>query len=174
LRWLPVEHTGRSTYSPEECAIVVDTYYRMLGRPFTNSKGETAPMTCEDIFVIAPYNHQVQKLRQGLLAHPDAARHGVTDELVRRRVGTVDKAQGDEAPVVIISYASSSAVDVPRGMEFHYSKNRFNVAVSRAKALAIVVANPRLLDVACQTIDQVKLANMLCRYAEVAFPIPAA
>jgi predicted RecB family nuclease len=171
LRWLPVEHTGRSTYSPEECAIVVDTYYRMLGRPFTNSKGEAAPMTCEDIFVIAPYNHQVQKLRQGLLAHPDAARHDVTDELVRRRVGTVDKAQGDEAPVVIISYASSSAVDVPRGMEFHYSKNRFNVAVSRAKALAIVVANPRLLDVACQTIDQVKLANMLCRYAEVATPI---
>jgi uncharacterized protein len=114
----------------------------------------------------------VQKLRQGLLAHPDAARHDVTDELVRRRVGTVDKAQGDEAPVVIISYASSSAVDVPRGMEFHYSKNRFNVAVSRAKALAIVVANPRLLDVACQTIDQVKLANMLCRYAEVASPIP--
>jgi len=173
LRWLPVTHAGRSTYSPEECAVVVDAYYRLLGRPFTNSKGATAPMTSEDIFVITPYNHQTQKLRQGLLGHPDAANHGVTDELVRRRVGTVDKAQGDEAPVVIISYASSSAADVPRGMEFHYSKNRFNVAVSRAKALAVVVASPQLLDVACSTIEQVKLANMLCRFAEVAEPMHA-
>jgi uncharacterized protein len=94
--------------------------------------------------------------------------HGISRDLLKRRVGTVDKAQGDEAPIVIISYTSSSSEDIPRGMDFHYSKNRFNVAISRAKALAIVVANPGLLDVECKTIEQVKLANMLCRYEEVA------
>lgn len=168
LRWVPVEHVGRSTYSPEECDVIVELYYRMLGKSFTDKEGKSQPMTSEDLFVIAPYNHQTHKLRQALLRHPDAIARGVNDEVVKRRVGTVDKAQGDEAPVVIISYTSSSSEDVPRGMEFHYSKNRFNVAVSRAKALAIVVANPRLLDVTCKTIEQVKLANMLCRYAEVA------
>ena len=168
LRWIPVEHVARSTYSPEECEVIVALYYRLLGKPFTDRSGKSRLMTSEDLFVIAPYNHQTHKLRQGLLAHPEASIHDVTEELVKRRVGTVDKAQGDEAPVVIISYTSSSADDVPRGMEFHYSKNRFNVAVSRAKALAVVVANPRLLDVTCKTIEQVKLANMLCRYAEVA------
>lgn len=168
LRWVPVEHVGRSTYSPEECEVIVGLYYRMIGRSFTDKEGISRLMTSEDLFVIAPYNHQTHKLRQGLLAHPEASQHGVTEELVKRRVGTVDKAQGDEAPAVIISYTSSSAEDVPRGMDFHYSKNRFNVAVSRAKALAVVVANPRLLDVTCKTIEQVKLANMLCRYAEVA------
>jgi predicted RecB family nuclease len=168
LRWIPVEHVGRSTYSPEECDLIVKIYYQMLGRLFTDKQGNSRHITSEDLFVIAPYNHQTHKLRQGLLAHHQAAASGVTDEVVKRRVGTVDKAQGDEAPVVIISHTSSCAEDVPRGMEFHYSKNRFNVAVSRAKALAIVVANPRLLDVTCKTIEQVKLANMLCRYAEVA------
>jgi uncharacterized protein len=168
LRWVPVQHVGRSTYSPEECDKVVELYYQMIGRLFTDKHGESRPIGPEDLFVIAPYNHQTHKLRQDLLGHPHATKAGVTEELVKRRVGTVDKAQGDEAPVVIISYTSSSADDVPRGMDFHYSKNRFNVAVSRAKALAIVVANPRLLDVNCKTIEQVKLANMLCRYAEVA------
>jgi uncharacterized protein len=168
LRWIPVHHVGRSTYSPEECQRVVDIYFSMIGRQFTDKHGQSRAITSEDLFVIAPYNHQTHKLRHGLLAHTDAKQHDVTESLVKRRVGTVDKAQGDEAPIVIISYTSSSAEDVPRGMEFHYSKNRFNVAISRAKALAIVVANPRLLDVTCKTIEQVKLANMLCRYAEVA------
>ena len=168
LRWVPVHHAGRSTYSPEECAVIVDVYYRMIGRSFTDKNGLTRAISSEDLFVIAPYNHQTHKLRHGLLAHPNSTHCGVTEELVKRRVGTVDKAQGDEAPIVIVSYTSSSAEDVPRGMEFHYSKNRFNVAISRAKALAIVVANPRLLDVTCKTIEQVKLANMLCRYAEIA------
>jgi uncharacterized protein len=146
----------------------VDVYFQMIGRSFTDKTGLTRAITSEDLFVIAPYNHQTHKLRHGLLAHPNSTHYGVTEELVKRRVGTVDKAQGDEAPIVIVSYTSSSAEDVPRGMEFHYSKNRFNVAISRAKALAIVVANPRLLDVTCKTIEQVKLANMLCRYAEIA------
>jgi uncharacterized protein len=168
LRWIPVDHQGCSTMSNEECAVVVDIYYQLLGRTFTDKEGRTRPITVDDLFVIAPYNHQTQRLRLQLEAHADAHKHGVTRELLKGRVGTVDKAQGDEAPVVIISYTSSSSEDIPRGMDFHYSKNRFNVAISRAKALAIVVASPRLLDVSCKTIEQVKLANMLCRYAEVA------
>ncbi|NCZ93267.1 MAG: hypothetical protein EBZ00_04735, partial [Actinobacteria bacterium] len=84
------------------------------------------------------------------------------------RVGTVDKAQGAEAPVVLVSYTSSSAADIPRNFEFLYDKNRLNVAVSRAQALAVVVASPALLSVECKTIEQVKLANMLCRFAECA------
>ena len=87
------------------------------------------------------------------------------------RVGTVDKAQGSEAPIVLVSYTSSSANDIPRNFEFLYSKNRFNVAVSRAQAITVVVASPELLNVNCKTIDQVRLANMLCRYVEMATPL---
>ena len=168
LRWVPVHHRDCSTYSQEEVDVVVDIYYRTIGATFTNKNGEKRSVTGEDLFVIAPYNHQVQRLRNQLEAHALSSNHGITKELLKRRVGTVDKAQGDEAPIVIISYTSSSSEDIPRGMDFHYSKNRFNVAISRAKALAIVVANPGLLDVECKTIEQVKLANMLCRYEEVA------
>jgi len=72
---------------------------------------------------------------------------------------------------VLVSYTSSSADDVPRNFEFLYSKNRFNVAVSRAQAITVVVASPELLNVNCKTIEQVRLANMLCRYAEMATTI---
>jgi uncharacterized protein len=168
LRWQAVEHSGRSSYSPEEIVEVVETFYSLLGRDFTSKKGTTTTIGPRDVFVITPYNHQRLELLKSLLAHPRASECGVTDDVIRDRVGTVDKAQGDQAPVVLVSYTSSSADDVPRGMEFLYSKNRFNVAVSRAQALVVVFANPRLLDVHCKTIEQVKLANMLCRYAEVA------
>ena len=78
------------------------------------------------------------------------------------RVGTVDKFQGQEAAVVIVSMTTSCAEDVPRGMEFLYSRNRLNVAISRAKSLAIVVASPRLLEAHCNTIEQMALVNTLC------------
>ena len=81
------------------------------------------------------------------------------------RVGTVDKFQGQEAAVVVVSMTASSAEDVPRGMEFLYSRNRINVAVSRAKSLAIIVASPRLLEASCSKIEQMALVNTLC-YAE--------
>ena len=81
-------------------------------------------------------------------------------------VGTVDKFQGREAPVVFFSMASSSGEDVPRGLEFLFSRNRFNVAISRAKALAVVVCSPRLLDVRCRTVEQMRLVNALCRFVE--------
>lgn len=168
LRWWPVEHSGRTTVAPEEVACVVETFYSMLGRGFTNKDGLKSAITPDDVFLIAPYNAQRTEILRKLAAHAEAEKHGITEDRVRTRVGTVDKAQGDEAPVVLMSFTSSSADDISRGMSFLYSKNRFNVAVSRARALVVVFASPRLLDVNCKSIEQVRLANMLCRYAEVA------
>ena len=104
--------------------------------------------------VVAPYNAQVRLLRERLPA-------GV-------EVGTVDKFQGREAPVVFYSMATSSGEDVPRGLDFLFSRNRLNVAISRAQCLAYLVCSPRLLEVDCRTIEQMRLANALCRFVELA------
>jgi hypothetical protein len=105
--------------------------------------------------VVAPFNAQVRCLRTKI---PDQ----------RVRIGTVDKFQGQEAPVVFYSMASSSGEDVPRGLDFLFSRNRLNVAISRAKCLAYLVASPRLLDTNCRTVEQMRLANALCRFIEAA------
>ncbi|MGH9202866.1 MAG: AAA domain-containing protein, partial [Vicinamibacterales bacterium] len=89
------------------------------------------------------------------------------------RVGTVDKFQGQESPVVIYSMATSHPDDAPRGLEFLYSLNRLNVATSRARCAAFVIANPRLYQPDCKTPRQMKLANALCRYRELAHVVPA-
>ncbi len=111
----------------------------------------------EEIKVVAPYNAQVNLLREALPG--DVA------------VGTVDKFQGQEADVVIYSMASSSGEDVPRSLEFLLSRNRLNVAISRARCLAYLVASPRLLEVSARTIPQMRLANALCRFVELAAPL---
>jgi uncharacterized protein len=103
---------------------------------------------------VPPYNQQVRTQRGALPA-------GV-------RVGTVDKFQGQEAPVVFYSTTSSSGNEVPRGLEFLFSRNRLNVAISRAQCLAYLVGSPRLLDMNCRTIDQMRLVNALCRFIEAA------
>jgi uncharacterized protein len=109
-------------------------------------------MGIEDVVVVAPYNAQVADL---LVALPRGA-----------RVGTVDKFQGQEAPVVIYSLTTSSPEDAPRGMEFLYSLNRFNVATSRAMTAVIVVGNPRLFEPDCKSPRQMQLANAFCAYLE--------
>ncbi len=101
-----------------------------------------------DILVVTPYNVQANYLQSIL---PQGA-----------KVGTVDKFQGQEAPVVIVSMVTSSAEDLPRNIEFLCSKNRMNVAISRAQCLAIVVANPNLMDVLCKTVEQMRLVNTFC------------
>jgi len=108
------------------------------------------------LLITAPYNAQVFEIQQRL---PHAL------------VGTVDKFQGQEAPIAIYSMATSSHADAPRGMEFLYSANRFNVAISRAKCKAILIASPRVFEVDCRTPRQIKLANAFCRYLEIALPI---
>ena len=141
IRYLPVEHEGNRTQSPEEAGAVAGEIER-LGVPY------------EDVVVVAPYNAQVRCLREKL--PPSVS------------VGTVDKFQGQQAPVVFYSMASSSSDDVPRGLDFLFSRNRLNVAISRAQCLAYLVCSPRLLDANCQTVEQMRLANALCRFVELA------
>ena len=115
-------------------------------------------MTIDDVLVVAPYNAQVAEIARA-----------VRDRLgSSANVGTVDKFQGREAPVAIYSMTTSTPDDAPRDIEFLYSANRLNVAVSRARGLAVVLASPALLRVACKTPEQMRLVNALCRLVEVA------
>ena len=156
LRFAPVEHSGNQNESPEEVekvGMAVDALLK-TGTTWTDKKGETHPIALEDILVVAPYNAQVAALIERLPAGS--------------RVGTVDKFQGQEAPVVLYSMATSTPEDAPRGMEFLYSLNRLNVAVSRARCVAVIVASPALFQVQCKTPRQIELANAFCRYLEMA------
>ena len=150
----------RSSRTKKRTSIADAVRQLLSGGTFTDHEGQARALTAQDILVVAPYNMQVRCLREALPA-------GV-------EVGTVDKFQGREAPVVFFSMASSSGEDVPRGLEFLFSRNRFNVAISRARALAVVVCSPRLLDVRCRTVDQMRLVNSLCRFAEDAPAQPQA
>jgi len=156
LRLVAVEHVGNQSESPEEVEVVVELVSRALdgGCTWVDANGVERPLRLEDILVVAPYNAQVAALAASL---PDGA-----------RVGTVDRFQGQEAPVVIYSMTSSSAEDAPRGMRFLYSPNRLNVATSRARCLAIVVASPRVFVPDCRTPEQMRLANAFCRFQELA------
>ena len=154
LRWRPVEHAGNRTTSIEEAHEVEALYGTLLGRTWIDAEGVAQPVAADDILVVAPYNAQVHLLHSVL---PAGA-----------RVGTVDKFQGQEAAVVFVSLAASSAQDTPRGMEFLYSRNRLNVAISRARALCVVVASPALLEPRCRSVNQLRLANGLCRFVELA------
>ncbi len=152
IRYVPVQHEGNAQSSDEEARVVAELYASLLRQRCRDRDGRAVPLTPEDVLVVAPYNVQVNTLRQAL---PEGA-----------RVGTVDKFQGQEAQVVIISMATSSGDTMPRDMEFLFSRNRLNVAVSRAKSLAILVASPALLSVRCQTPEQMALVNTLCWVAE--------
>jgi len=154
LRYLPVEHSGNRTLAAEEVDRVNQAFRALVGLPFTDRDSKTRPLAVEDVLVVAPYNAQVRRLIETL---PDGA-----------RVGTVDKFQGQEAPVVIYSMATSSVDDAPRGMDFLFSLNRLNVAASRAQGLVILVCSPELLKARCRTPDQMRLASALCRLVELA------
>ena len=160
IRWLPVEHAGNDTDSPEEAAAIVDVIRDLLvgGARWTNREGVEAPLRLADIVVVAPYNAHVDRIAAALKGAGFAG----------ARVGTVDKFQGQEAPLSIYAMGSSSPEDAPRGMEFLYSLNRLNVATSRARCVALVVASPALVRVSCATPRQMQLANALCRLVESA------
>ncbi|MCU1457147.1 MAG: protein of unknown function, putative recB domain [Actinomycetia bacterium] len=152
LRFVPVSGGGNRSWSAEEVEAVDGLVRGLVGRTWTDRDGRTRALSLDDVLVVTPYNAQVAKLAERL---PEGA-----------RVGTVDKFQGQEAPVTIYSMATSSADDVPRTMEFLYDLHRLNVAVSRARAESIIVGNPELLRVHCRTPRQMLLANALCRYVE--------
>jgi uncharacterized protein len=153
ITYIPVAHQGNSQSSREEAvAIRREVDLLLSDGTFVNVDGVARPLTPADILVVAPYNMQVRCLREHLPAGVD--------------VGTVDKFQGREAPVVFFAMASSTGEDVPRGLEFLFSRNRLNVAISRARAMAVVVCSPTLLHARCNTLEQMRLVNNLCRCAE--------
>ena len=155
--WLQiVDHEGNQSSSEEEVVSIRKIIDELTTGDvlWTNHRNETRPLSLNDIMVIAPYNAQVGKL--------------IADLPADTHIGTVDKFQGQEAPVVIFSMATSSPEDAPRGMEFLYSLNRLNVAVSRARAICIIVASSKLFEPSCKSPRQMKLANAFCRYFELA------
>src|SRR5690606_16840855 len=114
-------------------------------------------LTPDDILVVAPYNLARRCIERRVPA-------GV-------RVGTVDKFQGQEAPIVFFAMTCSSGEDVPRGLDFLFDRNRFNVAISRAQCMAVLVHAPRLLDADCRSLDQMRLLDGVCRFVELAEPV---
>jgi uncharacterized protein len=159
LVYVPVPHEGRQSRADEEVDAIVTLVEELTGGDsvWRDKDGREKPLTRAELMVVAPYNAQVTALAAKL--------DGV-------RVGTVDKFQGQQAPVVIVSLTTSTAEDAPRGMDFLYSTNRLNVATSRAKALCILVGNPKLFEPDCRTPKQMQLANAFCRYVELARVVP--
>lgn len=148
-----VPHVGRGQSCPEEVEEICRLWHALMGQGWVDRHGEEQVIGPEDVLVVAPYNVQVNRLRQRL---PDGA-----------RVGTVDKFQGQEAAVVLVSMTTSSGDDLPRDIAFLFSPNRLNVAISRARCLAVVLANPRLLEVECHRFTDLRAVNVLCGVAEV-------
>jgi predicted RecB family nuclease len=168
VRWFPVVHRGNHNSSREEADLVVRLYRDLLQGTWTNRLGEAQPVTPRSILVVAPYNAQAELLTESLKPIARASPLGAGDP----RVGTVDKIQGQEAAVVIYSLATSSQDELPRSLEFLYSLNRLNVATSRGRVLAAIVGSPQLLRVQVHTPFQMRLANALCRFVELAVTPP--
>jgi predicted RecB family nuclease len=149
-----IEHSGNTNSSFEEVDKIVEIVEHLTSGDvgFVDEKGVEATLTTSDIKIITPYNAQV---------------HSIKQRLPNMEVGTVDKFQGQEAPVIIYSVATSSIEEAPRGMDFLFSPNRFNVAVSRARTRFIMVANSAIFEAECKSPHQIKLANAFCRFKEL-------
>jgi predicted RecB family nuclease len=147
IRWVPVPHTGNQAASTKEAVTVRRIVDELLLTSWVDVHAATHPLTLDDILVVAPYNAHVGRLRAAL---PPGA-----------RIGTVDKFQGQEAPVAIYTMASSSANDAPRGIAFLYDLRRLNVAISRARCIAIIVGSPTLLDAPVTAPEQLRAVNGL-------------
>jgi uncharacterized protein len=155
LRVLSVVHEGCSQESEDEAVAIAAACRELLADgTVTDDAGVARRLVPADILVVAPYNLAVRRVK----AHvPDGV-----------RVGTVDRFQGQEAPVVFFAMTCSSGEDVPRGLDFLFDRNRLNVAVSRAQCLAVLVHAPRLLDADCRTLAHMELVDGACRFAELA------
>lgn len=155
LFYVPVPHHGNQASAPEEVEAVAYVVEQLLGNPasWVDGRGRRQALGDQDILVVAPFNAQVGAL------------HGRLPDL---RIGTVDRFQGQEAAVVIYSLTSSSIEEAPRGMSFLFDPHRLNVATSRARCAVILVASPRLFEAECRTPEQMRWANGLCRFRELA------
>jgi predicted RecB family nuclease len=154
IRYVPIAHEGNTRESPEEVEAIKGMVDELLKGQYVQTDGSSGPLKPEEIMVVAPYNAQVRRLREALPA-------GV-------KVGTVDKFQGQEAAVCFFSMATSSGEEIPRNLEFLFSRNRLNVAVSRARCLAVLVCSPALLEIRCRSAEQMRLLNALCLFVEMA------
>jgi uncharacterized protein len=153
LFYVPVKHHGNQNASQEEASCVAEIVRELTqpGVTWRDRHGVVKPVALADILVVAPYNAQVAAI---------ASRSpGV-------RVGTVDKFQGQEAPIVVYSMATSTPEDAPHRMEFLFSRHRLNVATSRARSVCILVGNPELFELECRTPEQMRMANAFCAYLE--------
>jgi predicted RecB family nuclease len=148
-----VEHEGNIQQSDEEVERVKAIYQELLGCLYTDKEGNTRPLVLEDFLFIAPYNAQVRSLTASLPP--------------RAKVASVDKFQGQEAPVCILCLCSSYGEYGSRGLGFILDRNRINVAISRAQCLAIVVADPRIANSPAGSIAEMKLLNLFCKLKPV-------
>lgn len=146
---VPVRHEGNSQASDEEVQQILALAHELLGRTFSDKQGGQRPIDWHDMLFVAPYNYQVNKLKNALGA--------------QAYVGSVDKFQGQEAPIVFLSMCASSAHESPRGLDFLFDRNRLNVAISRAQCLAVVVYSPTLLESVPATIEQIAMMNTFCQ-----------
>ncbi len=147
--YVPVEHQANRQSSQEEAACIRELVDEILQMKFQTAPGQVRSLSSKDILIVAPYNQQVRLLRRTL----------GEDFLI----GSVDKFQGQEAPIVILSLGTSSAHDAPRGLDFVFNRNRLNVALSRAQSLAIVVGCPGLSLSFAASPKQMSLVNFFCR-----------
>jgi len=149
VRFFPVPHEGNKHGSEEEVEQIERIVSTALKSEWVDEKGKTRPMTPNDILIVAPYNYQVALLQDRLEG--------------KARIGTVDLFQGQEAPLVILSLCASSAGEAPRGLGFLLNKNRVNVAISRAKCVALVVGSPSVWESNPSSIETMELLNTMCR-----------
>jgi uncharacterized protein len=145
ITYLPMDHKDNGQKAEEEGEVIIKLLKEIIGRDFTDINNKTRKLTIEDILVISPYNAQVNYLLSIL---PEGA-----------RVGTIDKFQGQEAAINIISMVTSDGDSIPRNKEFLFDRNRLNVAISRAQCASIILFNPALLDLYPTTYEQIKLLN---------------
>jgi uncharacterized protein len=156
IRWMPVAHEANSQSSREEAQAIAEILRSVEGASYIDHEGVGHDLVPDQIMVVTPYNAQVRCFQEHLPADV--------------RIGTVDKFQGQEAQLVFFSLATSSGAEIPRSLEFLLSRNRLNVAVSRARCVAVVVASPALLEIDCTSVEQMRLVNALCRVAERGSP----
>ena len=150
--YVPIDHNGCSQRSDEEADLVEKTFNKIIGKEFKlgDKKGKISP---KDIMVVAPYNAQANNIRERL-------NKKYQDNV---KVGTIDLFQGQEAKVVLISMTTSDVESLPRHKDFFFSRNRLNVAISRAQCVAIIIFNEKLLLASTNSIDEMKLMNNFCK-----------
>jgi predicted RecB family nuclease len=157
LIFIPVVHEGNTYDCPQEIEVINAVVQELCGH-FIELPGQTTRgISSRDFLIVAPFNLQVRRLQ--------AAQPSI-------RVGTVDKFQGQEAPIVIFSMTSSDGDASPRGIEFLFSRNRLNVAISRAQVLAIILGSPKLERTMCAHLEQMQLVNLFCRAVEAGNAAP--